>query len=71
MVSFNGKFRDELLNRELFLELEDARWVIDGWRLDYNHRRRHSALGCHTPADFAATCVLADSVTPTRTQNYS
>jgi len=34
--SFNGKFRDELLNGELFLGLEDARWVIDRWRLDYN-----------------------------------
>ena len=27
--SFNGKLRDELLNRELFLSLEEARWVID------------------------------------------
>ena len=36
MESFNGKFRDELLNGELFLGLEDARWVIDRWRLDYN-----------------------------------
>ena len=61
--SFNGKFRDELLNGELFLGLEDARWVIDRWRLDYNHRRRHSALGYQTPAAFAATYVLADSAT--------
>ena len=61
--SFNGKFRDELLNGELFLGLEDARWVIDRWRLDDNHRRRHSALGYQTPAAFAATCVLADSAT--------
>jgi len=61
--SFNGKFRDELLNGELFLGLEDARWVIDRWRLDYNHRRPHSALDYQTPAAFAATCVLADSAT--------
>ena len=60
--SFNGKFRDELLNGELFLGMEDARWVIDRWRLDYNHRRRNSALGYQTPADFAATCVLVDGV---------
>ena len=33
--SFNGKLRDELLNRELFLSLAEARWVIDRWRLDY------------------------------------
>ncbi len=61
--SFNGKFRDELLNGELFLGLEDARWVIDRWRLDYNHRRPHSALGYQTPAAFAASCVLEDSAT--------
>ena len=61
--SFNGKFRDELLNGELFLGLEDARWVIDRWRLDYNHRRPHSALDYQTPAAFAANCVLEDSAT--------
>ena len=61
--SFNGKFRNELLNGELFLGLADARWVIDRWRLDYNHRRRHSALGYQTPAAFAANCVLEDSAT--------
>jgi len=61
--SFNGKFRDELLNGELFLGLADARWVIDRWRLDYNHRQRHSALGYQTTAAFAANCVLEDSAT--------
>jgi putative transposase len=55
--SFNGKLRDELLNRELFLSLDEARWVIDRWRLDYNHRRIHSALDYQTPAAFAAGCV--------------
>ena len=35
--SFNGKLRDELLNRELFLSLEEARWVINRWRIDCNH----------------------------------
>jgi putative transposase len=56
--SFNGKLRDELLNRELFLSLEEARWVIDRWRLDYKHHRPHSALEYQTPAAFAAGCVL-------------
>jgi transposase InsO family protein len=56
--SFNGKFRDELLNGELFLGLADARWVIDRWRLDYNHRRPHSALDHHSPAAFAASSVF-------------
>ena len=52
--SFNGKLRDELLNRELFLSLPEARYVLDEWRLEYNHRRPHSALGWQTPAAFAA-----------------
>jgi len=52
--SFNSRFRDELLNRELFTSLEDARWVVDRWRLDYNHHRPHSSLDYQTPAEFAA-----------------
>jgi putative transposase len=60
--SFNGKLRDELLNRELFLSLEEARWVIDRWRLDYNHRRIHSSLDYQTPAAYAARC--SSSVRP-------
>ena len=62
--SFNGKLRDELLNRELFLSLEEARWVTDRWRLDYNHHRIHSALDYQTPAAYAAGCVLPASATP-------
>jgi len=61
--SFNGKLRDELLNRELFLSLEEARWVIDRWRLDYNHHRRHSALDYETPAAYAARSVQQDFAT--------
>ena len=52
--SFNGKLRDELLNRELFLSLQEACWVIDRWRLDYNHYRIHTALNYQTPAAYAA-----------------
>jgi transposase InsO family protein len=59
--SFNGKLRDELLNRELFLSLQEARWVIDRWRLDYNHHRPHSALAYQTPAAYAAGCVQPGS----------
>jgi len=52
--SFNGNLRDEVLNRESFLSLAEARYVLDEWRLDYNHRRPHSALGWQTPAAYAA-----------------
>jgi putative transposase len=61
--SFNGKLRDELLNGELFLSVAEARWVIDRWRLDYNHHRLHSALNYQTPAAFAVRC--SSSVRPT------
>jgi len=54
--SFNGKLRDELLNRELFLGLDEARYVLDEWRLEYNHRRPHSGIGWRTPAAYAAIC---------------
>ena len=52
--SFNGKLRDELLNRELFLSVPEARFVLDEWRLEYNHRRPHSGLRSQTPAAYAA-----------------
>jgi len=53
--SFNGKLRDERLNRELCLGLEEARVVLDEWRLDDNHRRPHPLLAWQTPAAYAAT----------------
>jgi len=29
--AFGSRFRDDLLNREVFTGLEDARWVVDRW----------------------------------------
>ena len=55
--SFNGKLRNELLNRELFLSVPEARYVLDEWRAEYNHRRPHSGLGWQTPAAYAAKLV--------------
>lgn len=51
--SFNGSFRDECLNANWFMSLEDAREKIELWRTDYNEFRPHSALTYLTPADFA------------------
>ena len=48
--SFNGKLRDELLNREIFTALEEAKVLIEQWRRDYNQVRPHSALGYRPPA---------------------
>ena len=47
--SFNGRFRDECLNEEVFASLAEARVVIERWRLDYNQVRPHSAHGGLTP----------------------
>ena len=51
--SFNGRFRDECLNEHLFRSLAAARWIIEAWRIDYNHNRPHSSLNGLTPAAFA------------------
>ncbi len=48
--SFNGKLRDELLNREIFCTLIEARILIEQWRRHYNGVRPHSALGYRPPA---------------------
>ncbi len=48
--SFNGKLQDELLNREVFTTLEEARGLIEQWIREYNQIRPHSALGYHPPA---------------------
>ena len=52
--SFNGKLRDELLERELFATVLEAQVLAEHWRCHYNERRPHSALGYRTPAAFAA-----------------
>ena len=48
--SFNGKFRDELLNGEIFTTLQEAKVLTAWWRRQYNHVRPHSALGYRPPA---------------------
>jgi transposase InsO family protein len=48
--SFNGKLRDELLNREVFHTLEEAQILTGWWRREYNHLRPHSSLGGRPPA---------------------
>jgi len=48
--SFNGKLRDELLNRESFTSLLEAQVLIENWRKEYNHIRPHSSLRYRPPA---------------------
>jgi transposase InsO family protein len=52
--SFHDKLRDECLNREIFRSLAEARIILEGWRVEYNEQRPHSALGYLTPVEFAA-----------------
>lgn len=47
--SFNSRFRDELLNLEVFTSTLEARVLSDSWRRDYNERRPHGALSYKTP----------------------
>jgi PAS domain-containing protein len=48
--SFNGKLRDELLDREIFYTLLEAKVLIERWRQHYNRIRPHSSLGYRPPA---------------------
>jgi len=50
LESFNGKLRDELLNREIFTTLTEAKVLIEDWRKVYNQVRPHSALNYTPPA---------------------
>lgn len=61
--SFNGKFRDEVLNREIFYTLQEAQVIIEDWRRVYNTVRPHSALGYRPPAPEAILApALAQSL---------
>jgi len=53
--SFNGRLRDECLNTNWFINLKEAREIIENWREDYNQVRPHSSLNNLTPAEYAKT----------------
>ena len=57
--SLNSIVRDTLLNTDEFPTVKSARNMATAWRLEYNHRRGHGALGYQTPASFAASCPAA------------
>lgn len=47
--SFNGRLRDECLNEHMFANLNDARQIIEEWRIDYNTQpTAHEPQGAHT-----------------------
>ena len=56
--SFNGKLRDEVLNREIFYTLQEAKVLIEQWRKEYNQIRPHSALRYRPPAPEVRMSVI-------------
>jgi putative transposase len=59
--TFISRFSDELLKREVFVDLLEAKVLIEDYRGHYNHQhhqRPHSALGYQTPAEFVAAAEL-------------
>ena len=68
--SFNGKFREECLNDNIFVSLQSAREIIENWRQDYNSERPHSSLNDMTPEAFAST-FIKDQKTENTNQNLA
>jgi len=62
--SFNGKLRDELLNREWFRTRVEAKVLIERWRQFYNERRPHSALRYQPPAQVRRSWSERDNIEP-------
>ena len=62
--SFNGKLRDELLDREVFRSLGEAQVLIEAWRRHYNTVRPHSALGYRPPAPEAVVWPVSPPSSP-------
>ena len=60
--TFIGRFSDEVLRREVFADLLEAKVLIEDYRGHYNHWRLHSALGYLTPAEFALAADLERKV---------
>ena len=48
--SFNGKLLDEVLERETFTTLKEAKVLIEQWRKEYVPMRPHCALRYQPPA---------------------
>jgi putative transposase len=64
--TFISRMRDELLERELFVNLKEAQVLLEDYRDHYNHHRPHGALGYLTPMEFATVEALsAQSSVPT------
>lgn len=59
--SFNGKFREECLNTHYFSAMQEARKIIEGWRVEYNTYRPHRALNGLTPQEFVVKYLTGNA----------
>ena len=49
---FNRTLREELLDANLFMRLDDVREAVYWWQIEYNEQRPHNALGGIPPAAY-------------------
>jgi putative transposase len=61
--AFNGRLRDECLNKHWFLSLVDAQRTIEQWRLGYNDARPQRGLAGRTPTQVAESLKLLTNST--------
>jgi putative transposase len=69
--SFHGKLRAELMNREIFDTLLEAKVLVERWRRYYNTLRPHSSLGYRPPAPEAIQPPSLAPATPTQAMEAS
>jgi putative transposase len=69
--SFNGRMRDELLEREIFDTLLEAKVLIERWRVQYNTVRPHSSLGSRPPAPATVWVGRKDGGVPPAIEGFS
>ena len=69
--SFNSRFRDELLDRELFTSVLEAKVLVREYKQEYNQQRPHSSLNYQTPTAFAATVHQSEKAAMTKVTRLS
>ena len=65
--SFNGTFRRECLDTHWFADMDEAKYLIEAWRQEYNESRPHRSLGDRTPSEFASQIAASRELTATET----
>jgi len=59
--SWHSTLEFELRSRETFATRAAARAAVAAWIEDYNHERRHSALGMVSPVDYERALAGKDA----------